>query len=136
MDMSQLVAYLQFDGNCKEAMTFYQACLGGELALQTIGDSQMAADMPPASHNRVLHSDLTSKAIRLMASDTMADAVVRGKDVNLCLVCSSSEDINTFFNNLAQDGQVTHPLKEEFFGTFGDLTDKYGFNWMFQYDGK
>ena len=40
--MAQLNAYLRFNGKCREAMTFYQACLGGELTIQTVGESPMA----------------------------------------------------------------------------------------------
>jgi PhnB protein len=45
--MTQLNAYLHFNGNCREAMTFYQACLGGELKMQAVGESPMAGQMPP-----------------------------------------------------------------------------------------
>ena len=36
--MTQINAYLTFNGNCREAMQFYTDCLGGELYLQTIGE--------------------------------------------------------------------------------------------------
>jgi uncharacterized glyoxalase superfamily protein PhnB len=47
-------------------------------------------------------------------------------------VCSSKSEIRSFFASLSAGGQVTHDLKEEFFGTYGDLNDKYGIGWMFQ----
>jgi PhnB protein len=34
--MTQIHAYLSFNGNCREAMTFYRDCIGGELMLQPI----------------------------------------------------------------------------------------------------
>jgi uncharacterized glyoxalase superfamily protein PhnB len=64
--MTQLNAYLRFYGNCREAMTFYQACLGGELWLQTFGESPMAGEMPPAMKDNVLHSSLTKDSLVLM----------------------------------------------------------------------
>lgn len=49
----KLTPYLLFDGNCAEAMTFYQACLGGELTITKIGDSPMKGqypfDVPPGT---------------------------------------------------------------------------------------
>ena len=45
----------------------------------------------------------------------------------------SKAEIETLFKKLSAGGHVNTPLKEEFFGTYGDLTDKYGFHWMFQF---
>lgn len=45
--MKQLNSYLTFNGRCREAMTFYKECLGGELFLQTVGESSLAEKMPP-----------------------------------------------------------------------------------------
>ena len=42
----QIHSYLTFNGNCREAMSFYQDCLGGDLVLQTIGDSPLSKKMP------------------------------------------------------------------------------------------
>lgn len=132
--MARLNPYLYFAGNCREAMTFYQACLGGELTVQPVGGSQMVAEMPPEMHDQVLHAMLASDDLVLMASDMLGpEEVVRGNAVNLCLVCTSKAEIETLFARLAEGGQVGHPLQEEFFGTFGDLIDKFGVSWMLQF---
>jgi PhnB protein len=134
--MARMVPYLGFHGNCHEAMKFYQQCLGGELQVQTIGESPMAADMPAEAHSNVLHSMLRAGNFILMASDGMGGpAPTHGNAVALCMVGDSKEEIEQAFAKLSEGANVTHPLKEEFFGTFGDLTDKYGFNWMFQFGG-
>ena len=44
--MTQINSYLTFSGNCREAMTFYRECLGGELYFQTIGESPLSEKMP------------------------------------------------------------------------------------------
>ena len=135
--MAQLNAYLVFNGNCREAMQFYKGCLGGELNSMTVGNSPMAATMPAGMRDKIMHSLLTSGSIRLMASDMIdmigEEGYKHGNTVSLCLVCQSKEEIQTLFSKLSQGGQIKHPLKEEFFGTYGDLTDKYGFSWMFQF---
>src|SRR5258706_9698414 len=132
--MAQLNPYLHFDGNCNEAMTFYKDALGGKLTLQTVGESQMAAGMPKEAHNQILHSVLEKDGFVLMASDMLeTDHVVRGNAYTLCLVCNSKQEIETLFSKLSAGGKVGHPLKEEFFGTFGDCTDRYGVDWMFQF---
>ena len=45
--MKAFQVYLNFDGNCREAMTFYQQALGAEMEVQTFGDVKM--EMPPGS---------------------------------------------------------------------------------------
>ena len=46
----------------------------------------------------------------------------------------TKDEIHTLYSKLSAGGKADHPLNETFFGTFGDLTDKYGFNWMLQMD--
>jgi PhnB protein len=132
--MAELNAYLSFKGNCREAMQFYQSSLGGSLNLMTYGDSPMAAQMPAEMRSRILHSVLTADRVMIMGSDMGGEEdLIQGNTLSLCLVCRSREEIETLFARLSDGGKVTHPLKEEFFGAYGDLTDKYGFRWMFQY---
>ena len=132
--MTQINAYLNFDGHTREAMTFYKACLGGELVMQKIGESPMAAQMPSEMSAKILHSSLTNNGIILMASDCMGNKTVTGNNIALCINCSSEEEINSFFNNLAAGGKINEPLQQSFWGaTFGSLTDKFGIHWMFNY---
>jgi predicted 3-demethylubiquinone-9 3-methyltransferase (glyoxalase superfamily) len=81
----QISAYLSFNGNCREAMTFYKDCLGGELAMQTVGETAAAGRMPPEAKNRIMHASLANGAAALMASDTMGPAVVQGNAISLML---------------------------------------------------
>ena len=132
--MTQINAYLNFNGKCREAMTFYQQCLGGELVMQKISESPMAARVPSELGAKILHSSLTKDKIVLMASDMMGNNVKSGNSISLCLNCSSDEEINSFFNNLSTDGNVVEPLHQSFWGaTFGSLTDKFGVSWIFNY---
>ena len=135
--MTQLIPYLAFNGNCREAMTFYQACLGGKLDVQTVGESPIAEQTPAALHALVVHSALMHDGTMLLfASDMMGDEEpVQGNTVTLCLNCRSEDEITTFFANLSEGAQVTEPLRTEFWGaTFGQLTDKFGMRWMLNYD--
>lgn len=134
--MTQINAYLNFDGNCREAMNFYKACLGGELALQTVEGSPIEAQCATGIKHHILHASLMNEGLILMGSDMQGpEGFVKGNTIALSLNCSSEKEINRFFNNLSKDGKVTHPLTESFWGaTFGVLTDKYGIRWMLNYD--
>lgn len=133
--MTQINTYLHFNGNCSEAMTFYKECLGGELNMQMVGDSPIADQMPADARQSILHAALVKDGLTLLASDMVMGSLVQGNVVELCIDCSSEEEINTFFAKLSAGGEITHPLKTEFWGaTFGGLTDKFGILWMFNYD--
>jgi len=134
--MTEINSYLTFNGNCREAMTFYKECLGGELVLQTIGESPLADKMPVQMKECILHSTLTKEGIVLMASDMVSEkGLVKGNSVSLMLNCSSEEEIKTFYSRLTDGGQATHPLENTFWGAlFGDLTDKYGNHWLLHFD--
>ena len=133
--MTRINAYLGFSGQCREAMTFYKDCLGGELTLMPVAGSPLAGQMPPDAGQTILHSCLTRGDLVLMATDMGRGERVNGNAVSLMLNCSSPEEIQTLFAALSSGGEVTCPLGQEFWGaTFGHLTDKYGMNWMLNYD--
>ena len=114
-------------------MNFYKICFGGELILQTVGDSPMAAQWPVKAQNRILHASLVNGDINLLASDMGSDHLVMGNVISLSLGCSSKKEIESFFEKLSEGGKVTHPLHEFFDGIIGALTDKYGMNWVLKF---
>jgi len=134
--MTQINAYLTFKGNCREAMTFYKECLGGELNLQTIGGSPVEAQCPSAMKDHILHAALQKDGLLLMVTEMVGqDGYSKGNNFALALNCSSEEEINTFFLNLSAGGQIMHPLKVEFWGAvFGVVNDRFGIRWMLTYD--
>ena len=130
--------YLTFDGQCRQAMTFYRECLGGELFFQTIGESPMADQLPPEAQAFILHASLTNGALTILASDMVAERGLEvGNAVSLMLDCSSEEEIRRLYYLLSDGGQRTHPLEQTFWGAlFGNLTDKYGNHWLLHFDSK
>lgn len=133
--MHQIIAYLTFMGNCREAMTFYQQCLGGKLYLQTVGDSPMGENLPQWMKECILHATLTNKGIVLMATDMVEEAgLLRGNAVSLMLECNSEAEIRDYYEKLSEKGKQTYPLEiTEGGALFGGVTDKFGTQWLFQY---
>lgn len=132
--MTQVNAYINFNGHCKEALNFYRQCLGGELHLQKISESPMAAQMPSQKGGQILHGTLVSKAIVIMGSDISPANFLQGNNINLCLQCSSKEEMEDFFDSLSKAGSVKTPLHQTFRGdTYGELTDRFGINWILNY---
>ncbi|HUC86819.1 MAG TPA: VOC family protein [Candidatus Saccharimonadales bacterium] len=127
MDQVTLDPYLFFKGNCREAMEFYKSVFGGELSLQTYGETPGNTD--PATKDHIMHASLEG-TIKLYASDTAKASPTSGK-VSLCLGGEDEERLHKIFDGLSAGGEVRSPLKKEFWGdTFGSLTDKYGVEWM------
>ena len=133
--MTQMNAYLTFNGNCRDAMIFYKECLGGELVLQTMGESPLAEKMPPKMKEYILHSSLINGGLVMMATDCVPEqGLVKGNAVSLCLNCSSEQEIKNCYAKLADGGTATYPLENTFWGAlFGGLTDKYGNHWLLNY---
>ncbi|MEZ4887749.1 MAG: glyoxalase/bleomycin resistance/extradiol dioxygenase family protein [Chitinophagales bacterium] len=129
----QFNPYLTFNGNCREAMTFYKDCLGGTLHFQTIGDSPMADEIPFKFRDYILHATLTKNKWVLMGSDIVAESGrVVGNSVSLMVHCSSEEEIRTCYQKMSDACQCSHPLESTFWGAlFGGLTDKFGNQWLF-----
>jgi PhnB protein len=134
--MTEIHAYLTFNGNCREAMIFYQKCLGGRLSMQTIKGSPVQDQCSPSMQQHILHAILEKNDLILMGSDMIGpDGFVKGNTVTLSLACSSRQEINSVFSTLSAGGNIIHPLKSEVKNTvFGILSDKFGIRWMLNYD--
>lgn len=128
--MKSIQPYLNFDGNAREAMTFYRECLGGTLDIQTFADAHIPT--PPGAEQRVMHARLTAGPVVIMASDIMPGSqFVQGTNVHLNIDCDSVEELDRVFAALGQGGTVTMPLADQFWGArFGMLTDRFGVHWM------
>lgn len=134
--MTQINAYLSFKGNCKEAMSFYKECLGGELTIQTLGGTPVESQCIGASKDDVLHSTLINNRLIIMGTDMEGpEGYTYGNNIALSVNCSTEAEIKKFFTKLSEGGHIIHPLSTQFWGaTFGVLKDKFGIRWMFNYD--
>src|SRR5436309_15288269 len=70
--MLRCTPFLLFDGNCAEAMTFYHACLGGELTMSKLGDSPVRDHLPAEKHDRIINAHLASGGLEISATYWMA----------------------------------------------------------------
>ena len=131
--MKEVNAYLTFDGNCREAMKFYEQCLGAELELTTFGD--MPGEVSAAAKDRIMHARLAKGSTILMASDTMPGMPLnKGNNCSIAVHCESRQEIERLFTAFSKNAQIRMPLEDTNWGAhFGMLTDQYGIQWMFNY---
>lgn len=104
--MTQIFAYIGFNGRCREAMTHYKECLGGELTLQTVEGSPIADQCPSSMKNSILHASLSKGTMLLMGTDMVSpEGYTRGNNVALSLNCSSEAEITAFYDALLVGGK-------------------------------
>lgn len=128
----KLVPYLNFDGHAAEVMQFYHAVLGGELTIQTFGET--FPDTPAELQDRIMHAQLESEELTIMASDTHPEhsgPLTAGNNLNLSIIGSDSARLTEYFERLSEGGKVEMPLEKQFWGdVFGSLEDRFGIHWM------
>ena len=141
--MAQVNAYLTFNGNCEEAFIFYKSVFGTEFGdINRFGDMPVSEDgpqMPETDKNKIMHITLPiSQETVLMGSDTggeWASHFSQGNNISLSINTDSREEAERLFNGLSENGTVTMPLADTFWGAyFGMWTDQFGINWMVNYD--
>jgi PhnB protein len=136
--MKALSPYLVFNGNCREAMMFYQACLGGKLHLQTVAESPLSDNMPDRMRDCILHASLTCDELCILASDMVGEmGLIRGNSVALMLDCTSADELNRLSDKLSEGGRILHPVETTKWGALlCDFSDKFGNNWILHFDSK
>jgi PhnB protein len=126
----KLIPYLNFEGNCEEALNTYQKIFNGEIEdLNRFGDSFPVED---SYKSKIMHARLTFDGNTMMFSDTMPGGTVKfGNGINLSIALADEQQARSVFNQLAVGGNITMPMEKQFWGAlFGQVTDKFGINWM------
>ncbi|HYV99452.1 MAG TPA: VOC family protein [Gemmatimonadaceae bacterium] len=131
--MPGVETYLTFNGNCADAVRFYEKTLGAKIEMIfTHGESPMADKAPPEFKNQIMHCTLSIDNNKLMASDNMPGAPYNGmQGFTLSLSYPSTAEGEKIFNALAEGGKVNMPWQETFWvERWGSVTDKFGTPWM------
>lgn len=140
--MATLNPYLNFAGNTEEAFNFYKSVFGGEfITLQRFKDTPHGGNVPEHEKNKIMHVALPiGKGNVLMGTDTlesMGQKLTVGNNISITIQPESKAEAEKLFNGLSAGGKVTMPLEDTFWGAyFGMLTDKFGIQWMVNYDYK
>lgn len=138
--MINLKPFLLFDGNCGEAMTFYQSCLGGQLTLTKMSDTPMKDQMPLELHQKIVHASLKSGSIEFTATDWMHPVrkPKQGNTVCMYITGGNYNELKQIFDKLAEgaDKELLDDLRDMPFGIYGHLADKFGVHWFFNGEKK
>ncbi len=144
---ARVCTYLNFAGNTEEAFMFYKSVFRTEFigkGIQRFGDIPAAPGNPPvadAVKNMILHVELPITAHHiLMATDApkeMGFTLTQGNNMHISIEPDTREEAKRIFDELSAGGEVSMPLEDMFFGAyFGSFTDKFGINWMINYQNE
>lgn len=133
--MAVIEPYISFAGKTAEAIEFYKSVFGGEANVQLAKDGPNAANTPPEKLEQVFHADLGTGQFHILASDMMSDTRAQSGDISLALMCDSGEQLQEWFDKLADGGKVVWPVRDSEWGAlYGQCVDKYGVQWMLNWN--
>jgi PhnB protein len=129
----QLVPYVFFYGRCEEALAFYKKVLGGSYEVMKVGDSPMRDQMPPESHDSVMHATFTAPGFSFMAADGREKKTIDpdAGNISLSLTLPTPEEGERIYKALAEGGNAKMPFADvPWGGKFGALDDRFGNEWF------
>lgn len=140
--MAKINPYLIFNGNCEEAFLFYQSVFGNEfkyfVKFKDMPAENFSEEVSEEDADKIIHVALPiGKGTVLMGSDSNAQSnIVRiGNNFSISINTESREEADALFNGLSFGGKVFIPMNVSFWGAyFGMLEDKFGVNWMVNFD--
>jgi PhnB protein len=139
--MAQINPYLNFNGDCETAFNHYKSVFGGEFTyIGRYGEMPPSEEhpVPDAEKDKIMHVSLPiSNETVLMGSDCPAayGGTKFGDNISISINTQNPEEARRIFDGLSAGGKVTMALEKTFWAAlFGMFTDKFGINWMVNYD--
>jgi PhnB protein len=131
--MNTIDTYLIFNGNCGEAMRFYEKTIGGKLEkMMTAADMPPQENSPPGDPTKIVHACLDSGGRKLMASDSMGGQPAEPMSgFFVAIGYPGVDEARKVFDALAEGGQVRMSMGKTFWiEIFGMVVDRFGTPWM------
>jgi PhnB protein len=140
--MPQINPHINFNGNAEEAFLFYKSIFGGEFT-QVIRFKEIAGPEMPIEEkdaNKIMHIALPIGNTVLMANDVPESMGRVNENENrskIFIHTESREEADLLFNGLSTGGTVEVPMSDSPWGMyFGMFRDKYGIEWMVNFNTK
>ncbi len=127
----QLISYLHFNGNCRQAFEYYNKVLGGSIvATVTYGDMPGPEPCPEANRNLIAHVRLIVGNAVLMGSDSPPEMYGKPDGMSVTLMAESAEEAERLYAGLSDGGNVFMPIQETGWAErFGMFSDQFGIPW-------
>ena len=131
--MAHFEPYLSFNGNCAEAMRFYEKTLGGKIEMMMkYSEAPPEPGQPKIEGDAIMHASLTVSGDRLMAADGRPGMPFEGmKGITISLAYKTAQEGKKIFDALSAGGTVRVPYAKTFWADgFGMCVDRFGTPWM------
>ena len=127
----QISPHLCFDGQCREAIEWYQDILGGIIGtMLSYGESPMAAQVSPEHHGQILHATLKIGYLELTGVDMLPEQYVKPQGFFVTLSVDDAFEGKRIYSSLAEGGEIRVPFEPTFWSAgFGVLTDRFSIPW-------
>jgi PhnB protein len=129
--------YLFFDGNCMEALAFYERTIGAEISgVMRNCDAPDPESRMPGGDALVMNAMLKIGDSMLMASDTGDGWHQKPQGFAIYLDTPSIAEAERVYAAFSDGGTAQMPLGETFWAErFGMVTDRFGTPWMVSFTG-
>lgn len=140
--MAQIHPHINFNGNAEEAFNFYKSVFGGAFTkiIRFKDLSNTEHPIPESEANKIMHIALPIGNSILMGNDVpefMGRVNENENRSKIAVAAGSREEADKLFNGLSAGGTVEMPIDDNPWGTyFAMFRDKYGIEWMVEYDSK
>ena len=140
--MANINPHINFNGNAEEAFNFYKSVFGGEFRSIVRFKELSSPDfpVPEKEADKIMHIALPIGNSILMANDVPEIMGRTNENENrskIVISAESKEEADKLFNGLSVGGQIEMPMDNSPWGSyFGMFRDKYGIEWMVQFEGK
>ena len=141
--MALINPHINFNGNAEEAFTFYKSVFGGEFAKVVRFKDLASPEFPVAEkdENKIMHIALPiGKSNVLMANDVpefLGQVNEKENRSKISISAESKEEADKLFNGLSAGGEIEMSITDSPWGSyFGMFRDKYGIEWMVDFDPK
>ena len=131
----QLELFINFDGNCREAVEFYAKVFKSKVEnLMTYGDAPPDPNhtVPEADRDKIMYAGIPIGGITMMFMDASSDfSLVVGNNINPTISVDDKDEVTRLFNELKEGGEVYAELQQTFFSEwYGMVEDKFGIAWQ------
>jgi PhnB protein len=140
--MAIINPHINFNGNAEEAFNFYKSVFGGEFT-QIVRFKDISTPefpIPEKEANKIMHIALQIGKNTLMANDVPESMGRVNENENrskIFIRAESREEADKIFNGLSSGGKIEAPIGDSPWGSyFGMFRDKYGIEWMVDFDPK
>jgi len=124
--------YLNFNGNCEEAINHYVEVLGAKIdMMMRNSDAPPGMPYPPERKDKIMHVRFSIDGAVLMASDVPPEYFQAPQGISVSLQIADLVEAERKFAALLAGGNITMPFGKTFWAKgFGMGVDRFGIPWM------